>query len=85
MNELIDGPKCASEGIVNAMTSIPVKISFLIIATVIFLSFYFARLAILALLRNNIFSNSTQRILLVCLVNSVFHQAATLEIRVRFL
>ncbi|CAB07598.2 Serpentine receptor class alpha-17 [Caenorhabditis elegans] len=80
--ELLESLKCASEGMVKAMTSTTMKLNFVFIATVIFLSFYFAGLAIQALLRNNIFSNSTRHILIVCLLNSIVHQAVTLETRI---
>ncbi|CAB07600.1 Serpentine receptor class alpha-20 [Caenorhabditis elegans] len=81
--ELVESLRCASEGLTNALTSITVKVSFVFLATVILLSYYFAVLAIRALWNNNIFSNSTRLILIVCLLNSVVHQSTMMEIRIR--
>ncbi|CAB04702.2 Serpentine receptor class alpha-24 [Caenorhabditis elegans] len=81
--EIVESRRCASEGLTNALTSITVKMSSVLVVTVILLSYYFARLAIRTLWKNNIFSNSTRLILLVCLLNSIIHQTTMLEIRIR--
>ncbi|CAB07597.1 Serpentine receptor class alpha-21 [Caenorhabditis elegans] len=81
--EELDSQKCASEGLTSVLTSITMKFNFLFITTVILLSYCFTWLAIRALWKNNIFSNSTRLILIACLLNSVVHQTTMLESRMR--
>ncbi|CAB07596.1 Serpentine receptor class alpha-18 [Caenorhabditis elegans] len=80
--EELDSRNCASESLTNALISITMKFNFIFIITVVLISYCFTWLAIQALWKHNIFSNSTRLILIVCLLNSVVHQTTMLETRI---
>ncbi|CAB07602.2 Serpentine receptor class alpha-22 [Caenorhabditis elegans] len=81
--DLLDSLKCASKDLSSALTSVTIKFNCIFISTIVLISYCFILLAIQALLRHNIFSNSTRLILIVCLLNSVVHQTTMMETRVR--
>ncbi|CAB04701.1 Serpentine receptor class alpha-23 [Caenorhabditis elegans] len=80
--ELLDSLKCASDGLASALTSVTLKFNCAFISTIVLISYCFSWLAIQALWNNNIFSNSTRLILIVCLLNSVVHQTTVMETRI---
>uniref|UniRef100_A0A1I7TUY9 G_PROTEIN_RECEP_F1_2 domain-containing protein n=1 Tax=Caenorhabditis tropicalis TaxID=1561998 RepID=A0A1I7TUY9_9PELO len=81
--EQLDGEVCAPDGLHRALTSSLMKINSAFITSVIILSYVYSYKALKTLLRQNIFSNCTRIILIVCSINSIIHQTTMMEIRIR--
>ncbi|EFP07790.1 hypothetical protein CRE_26258 [Caenorhabditis remanei] len=76
-------PSCASEDLLNALTSPLMIFNHFFILSVIFAGFVVSRFAIRKLLNQNVFPTCTKILLLTSVINGIIHQGITAVIRVR--
>lgn len=76
--------RCTSDGIFKSQNSIWMKINFVFVFILIFLTFYLSFKAARVLKNHNVYSKGSQILLMITLLNANLNQLIFLEIRVKF-
>ncbi|CCD68192.1 Serpentine receptor class alpha-27 [Caenorhabditis elegans] len=77
--------RCTSDGIFKSQNSIWMKINFVFVFILIFLTFYLSFKAARVLKNHNVYSKGSQILLMITLLNANLNQLIFLEIRIRHL